>query len=57
MYGIFTQGRNGFTWCASEATHEAAVAAADDFKARDDVDFVLVIKIEHLLDVDGNRVG
>ena len=57
MYGIFTQGRNGFTWCASEATHEAAVAAADDFKARDDVDFVLVIKIEHLLDVDSNRVG
>lgn len=57
MFGIFTQGRNGFTWCATEATREAAVEAAADFESRDDVDFVMVIKIEHLIDVDGNRVS
>lgn len=55
MFGIFTQGRDGMNWCGTADTLELARLVGEDYKDRHDVDFVIVLKIEALLDFDGIR--
>ena len=57
MFGIFLQGRGGMTWLGNEPTLEDAKQVGDAYRQRetDDVDFVIIMKVEALIDVDGER--
>lgn len=50
MFGIFTQGRDGMNWIGTAGTLEGARLAGEDYEDRRDVDFVIVLKLEALLD-------
>jgi hypothetical protein len=55
MYGIFTQGRNGLNWCGNEQSLERARELLEDYRAREDVDFAMVLPVTAFLDIDGER--
>ena len=58
MYGVFIQNRTELRWVTSEVTEAEAVACAeDDYNDRLDVDFVLVLPISHVVDIEGTRKG
>lgn len=54
QFGIFTQSRDGFHWCASAPTLEEATAMLDagDF---DNADWAMVLPIAAFRDIDGER--
>lgn len=55
MFGIFTEGRDGFNWMANNETLDGAKAIAEDFRDNADVDLVLVLPLVHFIDVVWER--
>lgn len=57
MYGIFAQTKNGLQWLGNEPTECRAKEAADEWaqNSGSGVDFIMVIPVVHLIDLDGTR--
>lgn len=57
MFAIFTQGHDGMNWVGYEETVEQAKLTAEDYRARDGVEFVIVTPLLYFVDSDGARAS
>jgi hypothetical protein len=55
MFGIFARMNGGMDWLCNVDTLEEATAACEDYRSRDDIDWLFVLPVAHFIDVDGER--